>query len=559
MATISLCMIVGNEEGVIARCLESFKGAYDELCIVSALGNKDPDKTIEICKSFGAKVSFYINKEDFPHVDDFAAARNLAFKQATSDFVLWCDADDVLPFGMAEKIRDCANKAEADWYYFTYDVKNAKLQPVRERLMKRGTTQWRNAVHENCFPTCDIKTAFKPEIIIEHRPEGVYKSSSTDRNLNILKSKTDSFHLYAFYRHQEYFLTRQKELALEWAEKALVCPELGHVERYEILCNKLQLTDSIGEQIRLSLEALALMPDRREALAILVMLHIDVKKYAAALSYARMMLALPKPNATYWTQKNEFYGWKAYRLYATCLRLAGAKDAANSQEDLLFDKGGRKISLLHATRGRPQKAIDTMWNWLNAADKAEQIEHIFAIDDDDKETLSAAKGLRHVVVPAGGGCVRAWNAAAEISRGSVLVQLSDDWIPKLGWDTEILEAIGDLEKEYVLQISDGNREDDLLCMAILTRARYEKQGYVFYPEYKSMYSDDEFTFRAFSDGVVIRAKHIVFKHDHPFFKTGKLDADKTYAESNSPDRYDEGFKLFSKRNPTFTGHKSYEK
>lgn len=34
MATISLCLIVKNEETVLARCLESVQGLFDETIIV---------------------------------------------------------------------------------------------------------------------------------------------------------------------------------------------------------------------------------------------------------------------------------------------------------------------------------------------------------------------------------------------------------------------------------------------------------------------------------------------------------------------------------------------
>ena len=68
-----------------------------------------------------------------------------------------------------------------------------------------------------------------------------------------------------------------------------------------------------------------------------------------------------------------------------------------------------------------------------------------------------------------------------------------------------------------MAISDGLRTDKLLCMAILTQKRLEKQGgYMFHPDYQEsdgIYSDNEFTERAYADGVVIEADaaHIVFE------------------------------------------------
>jgi hypothetical protein len=149
--------------------------------------------------------------------------------------------------------------------------------------------------------------------------------------------------------------------------------------------------------------------------------------------------------------------------------------------------------------------------------------------------------------------VRAWNEGAEIARGKIFVQLSDDWQPSQGWDRAILAELSlagkSLDEPFVVAVGDGVRTDGLLCMAILSRARWGRQGRkMFSDEYKSVYSDNEFTHRAWRDGVVIDArKRITFEHMHPAF--GKGETDKTYAESNSKERYAEGEAVFRRRNP----------
>jgi hypothetical protein len=67
-------------------------------------------------------------------------------------------------------------------------------------------------------------------------------------------------------------------------------------------------------------------------------------------------------------------------------------------------------------------------------------------------------------------------------------------------------------------------------MAILTRPRYEQQGYLFEPGFKSVYSDDYFTHCAYRDGVVVEARDVIFEHLHPIF--GKAPTDATYEASN---------------------------
>jgi hypothetical protein len=213
-----------------------------------------------------------------------------------------------------------------------------------------------------------------------------------------------------------------------------------------------------------------------------------------------------------------------------------------------------RISLLHATRGRPQQALEAREKWIKAAAKPARIEHIFGIDCDDHASQTALAKLGHrIVLQNGGGCVAAWNIAAEASTGDVLVQLSDDWTPVPGWDEEFVWRLRDVNQPGVLRPSDGHRRDDLLCMAILTRARLRQQGEFLHGGYVGIYSDDEFSFRAYQDGVVIDARDLVLTHDHPNYNPA-VEMDETYLNQNSPERDKAGRKIFLTRNPRAKGH-----
>lgn len=217
-----------------------------------------------------------------------------------------------------------------------------------------------------------------------------------------------------------------------------------------------------------------------------------------------------------------------------------------------------KVSLLHATRGRPELALEAREKWIRAAAKPKRIEHIFAVDCDDEATQKAFKNLPHrIVAEKGGGCVAAWNLAAEASTGDVLVQLSDDWSPVQGWDDEFVRRLRDVRQPGILRPSDGHRRDDLLCMAILTRARLEQQGEFLHSGYLGIYSDDEFSFRAYQDGVVIDARDLVLIHDHPNYNSS-VEMDETYLAQNSTERDKTGRKIFLKRNPRAKGHWLHE-
>ena len=87
MVSISLCMIVKNEEDVLERCLDSVADLVDEIVIVDT---GSTDSTREIAARYTDKIF------DFPWRDDFAAARNESFAHASMDYCMWLDADDVL-------------------------------------------------------------------------------------------------------------------------------------------------------------------------------------------------------------------------------------------------------------------------------------------------------------------------------------------------------------------------------------------------------------------------------------------------------------------------------
>lgn len=87
MIEISLCMIVKNEEKVLARCLDSIVDLMDEIIIVDT---GSTDSTKEIAGRYTDKIY------DFTWVDDFSAARNFAFSKATKEYIYSADADEVL-------------------------------------------------------------------------------------------------------------------------------------------------------------------------------------------------------------------------------------------------------------------------------------------------------------------------------------------------------------------------------------------------------------------------------------------------------------------------------
>lgn len=87
MVTVSLCMIVKNEEKVLARCLDSVADLVDEIIIVDT---GSTDRTKEVAARYTRQIY------EFAWTDDFSAARNFSFSKASMEYIYSADADEVL-------------------------------------------------------------------------------------------------------------------------------------------------------------------------------------------------------------------------------------------------------------------------------------------------------------------------------------------------------------------------------------------------------------------------------------------------------------------------------
>ncbi|HXD67427.1 MAG TPA: glycosyltransferase family 2 protein [Solirubrobacteraceae bacterium] len=106
--TLSLCMIVRDEEQMLPRCLAAVASAVDEIVIVDT---GSTDATVEIARSFGAKVI------EFPWTGSFSEARNVSFEAATGDWVMYLDADEVLVAEDIEQLRALTGRTWREAFY----------------------------------------------------------------------------------------------------------------------------------------------------------------------------------------------------------------------------------------------------------------------------------------------------------------------------------------------------------------------------------------------------------------------------------------------------------
>lgn len=100
MADISVVIIAFNEEQNIRRCIESIRALASEIIVVDSMST---DGTAEICRSLGCRV---IPRE----FDGYGTQKQFAVDQATHDWILSVDADEVVTPGLQAEIREIFNQ-----------------------------------------------------------------------------------------------------------------------------------------------------------------------------------------------------------------------------------------------------------------------------------------------------------------------------------------------------------------------------------------------------------------------------------------------------------------
>lgn len=180
MITVSLCMIVKNEEETLRRCLDSVRDLVEEMIVVDT---GSTDRTVEIAEDCGAIV------RTFPWCDDFAAARNFSFAQATMQYCMWLDADDVLEPADRQAFQKLKETLTPDTdvvmlrYHTGFGADGAPAFTYwRERLLRRAAGfRWQGAVHEAIAPAGKIVYG---DAAVCHRKIG---PGDPDRNLRIFE------------------------------------------------------------------------------------------------------------------------------------------------------------------------------------------------------------------------------------------------------------------------------------------------------------------------------------------------------------------------------------
>ena len=222
---ITACYIVKNEEKNLSRSIESLKTAVDEIVVVDT---GSTDKTIEIAKSYGAKVI------ETSWNDDFSTPRNLAIENASGNWIVFIDADEF--FNKPKKIRPTIEKLSNNDVIFILridiDEDKNNLELNRDYYLRAlrnvDYLRYRGLIHENVENinggTLQYKMASEDLILYHTGYSSTKAEGKLRRNLAIIQSEIEKIGIQ--FRHHIalvdcYFALDDYEKVLYHAKKVL--------------------------------------------------------------------------------------------------------------------------------------------------------------------------------------------------------------------------------------------------------------------------------------------------------------------------------------------------
>jgi len=217
---------------------------------------------------------------------------------------------------------------------------------------------------------------------------------------------------------------------------------------------------------------------------------------------------------------------------------------------------GFKILYKFPTRERPDKFFAGVNN-IHTFSEGKNYK-IFATCDLDDETMNNREVVDKIksykkiksVWDYSHSKVNAVNRDMEFSgKWDIVIVMSDDMVfIKQGFDNIIREDM----KEYfpdldgVLHYPDGSpAHDKLITMSIMGRRFYERFNYLYYPEYRNVYCDSEFTDVARLLGKIKFINNNLFIHAHPIWGKGEMDT--LYKRNEEPVSYEKDHQLYARR------------
>lgn len=262
MVTISVCMIVKNEEKVLARCLDSLRGLWDELIIVDT---GSTDETREIAGRYTDKVY------DFEWTGNFSDARNYSFSMANGDYIYSADADEVLDaenkkqFFILKELLTPDSEIEIVQMYYGNQLSQNSIynydKEYRPKLYKRlRQFKWQEPIHEAVRLTTVV---FDSDIVIQHIPLEQHGGRDLEYFEKMLeRGELLSERIRDIYLRELYFSGQMHNLKKghDYLEQILQKEDAGSdmfQKAIAILCKEARLLKKDSDVLKYSLKGIA--------------------------------------------------------------------------------------------------------------------------------------------------------------------------------------------------------------------------------------------------------------------------------------------------------------
>ena len=353
--TVTLCMIVKDEEHIIHECLDSMAPYIDRYDITDT---GSTDKTKEIIREWGKKNN--IPGEVYEHSwDGFGKSRTASLRNADkggADYSWVIDADDMVQgdfkspeeFGQHDGYALWIHRGDFNWW--------------RQQIFKNGIGwEYVGVIHEYAF--CPSKPdaslhKISGDYHIEARTMGnrtqefgedqcAKYSKDAEVLIDCLTNPENENYepnnqRYTFYAAQSWFDAQQYDKALEWYVKRA---EMGGWEEeqwysvYRIAICKCLLNKEWTEAQDHFLQAWNMRPHRAEPLYQLARIHRENGNPRLAYLFAQQAVKIPYPQQDILFLSADIYNWMCWdELASTAYYVGDMMSGLDASNKLLTEK-----------------------------------------------------------------------------------------------------------------------------------------------------------------------------------------------------------------------------
>jgi len=298
--TLSLCMIVKNEQQFLPDCLESVRNIVDQIVIIDT---GSVDNTVEIAKRYSSEVHY------FKWCDDFSAARNESIKYASGDWIFWIDADErLLPESIPEfkRLMKYENRPVVYKVHIRNIIKdgqNHSLSNAHRLFNNNRGISFSGRIHEQVSPSvAKLKGEERDSNIslfhVGYNLEDKQTEEKMGRNRKLLKNMVREFpnDAYAHYTLAQYYgIMNNPEKALVHYRKAYDLKQFEPAmtaSLLNIMSGNLLKVDRIDEALEYTTKSISMKPVQASGYYLLYKISVANKEDDNAIKWLQKLSAV---------------------------------------------------------------------------------------------------------------------------------------------------------------------------------------------------------------------------------------------------------------------------